>query len=837
MGDTINSALHVSILKSLKTTLINQAEGEKWYDFSIGNEKLLDVSKIKKESTAEKAEEIAGLYLKIDTEIFESKQSNKSEAKWLATVFKEGTQADKMSAVQLKVVSSPVHSLGYMNSLIDVVQKKALRESSNVLKVLVELFENELLPPDRKLVPFNQRPFYEIKEQFKQDSQKDEFLRLVKRLILWKFESDLKKCYEKFIRALESLSGTAVEGVAEQACIAMANLLTSRSEQEKFLLESLVNKLGHPNHKIGPYVAHLLEKLAQKHPNMRSIIIGEVDRLIFRKNISEKAQFYGIHFLSRILLNAGESELAVKLLKIYFNLFKILIGKEQKNHKILVLVFIGTNRALPYAKEKSSDLSKEVDSLYNIVHTSEKLQISLSALKLLFQLLNFNEGLSDRFYSAFYRKLNDVHSSPHDQQLFDLLLKVLKHDTVDGRMRAFLKRLFQLALAGPPSFAAASLLLCSKLLQERPKFKLTADLVTHQFKADPEIVKKFESDSEEEHYEDVKMEVDGEAPKKGLKNLNEEKPDVKNAQENGHEELKGWVHRNAKKAQKSQPNNRAMARNPLFCTNASLEPELHLLSKHYHPSVAVFAQNILSGTSINYSGDPLIDFTTMRFLDRFSFKNPKVNDTKSHDPFNKNYTPQGVKKLAPTSQEYVSKRIEEIPIDERYLHRFATMKFTKKLAKDNKKDKKLKEDDDFDDVASINSDEFDLIMDQFEPGERNEEFEVDFAQELSQPKPSKKDKKKKRKTTEDDEEDMDMEDDEDEEDMEDEDVEFSGDDDSEMEDEEGFSDEEEEGSDFDMDEDEEDLDEVDFENDSEEEAPKKKKIAKPKGFKPRKYKK
>ena len=58
----------------------------------------------------------------------------------------------------------------------------------------------------------------------------------------------------------------------------------------------------------------------------------------------------------------------------------------------------------------------------------------------------------------------------------------------------------------------------------------------------------------------------------------------------------------------------------------------------------------------------------------------------------------------------MSKRIEEIPIDERYLHRFATMKFTKKLAKDNKKDKKLKEEDDFDDVASINSDEFDLIM-------------------------------------------------------------------------------------------------------------------------------
>lgn len=43
-------------------------------------------------------------------------------------------------------------------------------------------------------------------------------------------------------------------------------------------------------------------------------------------------------------------------------------------------------------------------------------------------------------------------------------------------------------------------------------------------------------------------------------------------------------------------------------------------------------------------------------------------------------------------------------MDERYLHRFASMRLGKKTAE--KKD----DDVDFDDTASVNSDEFDLIM-------------------------------------------------------------------------------------------------------------------------------
>lgn len=54
------------------------------------------------------------------------------------------------------------------------------------------------------------------------------------------------------------------------------------------------------------------------------------------------------------------------------------------------------------------------------------------------------------------------------------------------------------------------------------------------------------------------------------------------------------------------------------------------LSEHFHPSVALFAKTILQGNYIQYSGDPLQDFTLMRFLDRFVYRNPKPHKGKEN---------------------------------------------------------------------------------------------------------------------------------------------------------------------------------------------------------------
>ena len=78
------------------------------------------------------------------------------------------------------------------------------------------------------------------------------------------------------------------------------------------------------------------------------------------------------------------------------------------------------------------------------------------------------------------------------------------------------------------------------------------------------------------------------------------------------------------------------------------------MATHFHPSVANFAGCILDGSGVKYSGDPIQDFTIMRFLDRFVFRNPKkdTGDSKSSSIFNKRnqYKAKGVKSLAPDSK-------------------------------------------------------------------------------------------------------------------------------------------------------------------------------------------
>ena len=89
----------------------------------------------------------------------------------------------------------------------------------------------------------------------------------------------------------------------------------------------------------------------------------------------------------------------------------------------------------------------------------------------------------------------------------------------------------------------------------------------------------------------------------------------------------------------------------------------------------------MEGSDIKYNGDPLQDFTTMRFLDRFVFRNPKKTDLKSGSSvFNKRnqYRAKGIKSLAPDSKEYLSKDLEQIPIGNvQFLIDFMTVLYTR----------------------------------------------------------------------------------------------------------------------------------------------------------------
>lgn len=153
------------------------------------------------------------------------------------------------------------------------------------------------------------------------------------------------------------------------------------------------------------------------------------------------------------------------------------------------------------------------------------------------------------------------------------------------------------------------------------------------------------------------------------------KPDVDelNASQNG---TSSWYHaKNVSVKKEKLPTTKynPWARNPLygggeFCAYT----ELYSLKNHFHPTVALYATNIINEHIIKYSGDPLNDFTLIRFLDRFVFKNPKKPEEKAgiHPTLAKRkmYKPKGIKLVPVFSEGYVKERAENIPVDEIFLH-------------------------------------------------------------------------------------------------------------------------------------------------------------------------
>ena len=157
-------------------------------------------------------------------------------------------------------------------------------------------------------------------------------------------------------------------------------------------------------------------------------------------------------------------------------------------------------------------------------------------------------------------------------------------------------------------------------------------------------------------------------------------------------------------------------------------------------AAALFASNLLAGDPISYSGDPLGDFTLVRFLDRFVFRNPKQNPEKNK-PLTvlgkRNiYRPSGIKAVAPDSADFRNRDLENVPKDEVFLYKYFNEKIERKGEKVD------------DDKVSVTSEEFNDYLDKMSGG-RQADFDdedIDFAGGLEE------EGAKKRKAGDDDEE-------------------------------------------------------------------------------------
>ncbi|KAK9290330.1 hypothetical protein L1049_008497 [Liquidambar formosana] len=554
--------------------------------------------------------------------------------KLLSADQKQLTVADRVLSCSISLGENPIANLKSLDKLLGLVTSKVgKRHAFMCFEALKELFKSSLLP-DRKLKVLLQRPLNNISESKDGNSL----------LLFWYWEECLKLRYKSFIIALEEASRDVLPELKDKALKTIYLLLDKKSEQESRLLSALVNKLGDPANKGASSAIYHLSNLLSANPDLKAVVIDEVDSFLFRPHLGLRAKYNAVNFLSQFDLSHKEDgpKLAKRLIDVYFALFKVLISeagagsKMEKSRKagdgkasssfkeckvksptefhveldsrLLSALLTGVNRAFPFVSTNETDDVIEVQTpmLFQLVH-SKNFNVGVQALMLLDKISSKNQIVSNRFYRALYSKLllPAAMNTSKEEMFIGLLQRAMKSDISLKRVAAFSKRLLQASTETHSHFsqsACAYLLLVSEVLKARPPLW--------------NMVLQNEYDDEDlEHFKDIEEETDNKpitAPEKqrsydGL---------VRNSNIDGHKSQVSTL--------KLPGGYNPRHREPSFCNaNRVSWWELRVLASHVHPSVATMARTLLCGVNIVYNGNPLNDLSLTAFLDKFMEKKPK----------------------------------------------------------------------------------------------------------------------------------------------------------------------------------------------------------------------
>ncbi|XP_074288281.1 protein SLOW WALKER 2 [Silene latifolia] len=660
-----------------------------WYmDQSELEDKVLGVGEARKKieirdaeewkKTVSKKKELGERLLAQYIVDYEGSRGQTGDIKMLIATQKSGTAVDKVSAYSVLIGDNPIANMRSLDALLALVTSKVgKRHALTAFDALKELFVESLLP-DRKLKTLFQQPLNHLPENKDGHSL----------LLFWYWEDCLKSRYERFVSALEEGSKDMLRILKDKSLKTMYALLKSKSEQERRLLKALVNKLGDPDNKAASNADFYLTNLLSDHPNMKIVVIDEVDSFLFRPHLGLRSKYHAINFLSQIRLSHHRDgpKVAKRLVDVYFALFKVLVSgtgddpkveksKEKKkssakdnkgkdaseshvelDSRLLSALLTGVNRAFPFVSGDEADEVVDVQTpvLFRLVH-SQNFNVGIQALMLLDKISSKNQVVSDRFYRALYAKLllPAALNTSKAEMFIGVLLRAMKNDINVKRVAAFAKRVLQVALQQPPQYACGCLFLLSEVLKGRPPLWNMA-------------IQNEAADDDLEHFEDVLDDSEDE-PRKGAKileitNVDEGRSNALNSDGNSSEDDEAFsasseedisdedgdfVMKSVDKplessstkladhsGNKLQPSKKHLLpdgydprhREPSFC-NADRTGwwELTVLASHAHPSVSTMARTLLSGATIVYNGNPLNDLTLTAFLDKFMEKKPKLS--------------------------------------------------------------------------------------------------------------------------------------------------------------------------------------------------------------------
>lgn len=408
---------------------------------------------------------------------------------------------------------------------------------------------NALLPPNRKLISFALRgaDWKSLKKNDSVDkSTKDQIY------AYWHIETVIKDQYSEFLRNVQGAIQGTQDSKKGQAIICSAKLLSYAPEKEQMLLSMVVNKLGDPSRVVASKALHQLIDVSHKHPAMCGVMTNETEKILFRNNITDHAQHFALCFLSQLAPHSNV-EVCTKLVNICMSFFKIVVNKGQVNSRIMQAILLCLKHSITdvireNAKNPGTDsglLSKDTqDTIYRLVHFAD-IKVSLQTLALLLQIVTAlgDSQQSNRFYNALYKKIFDpeiVTCSPKFSALFlHIVHRAIHFDRNKSRAQAFIKRLLQAALYFPANITCGCLIIINKLVKTRSEL--------NRIESPPIKAEAVES--------------------------NENECDDKNHPKSAYD-----------------PMNRVAE---FAGAQYAIRSELIALTHHYHPSVRVFAQDLI----------------------------------------------------------------------------------------------------------------------------------------------------------------------------------------------------------------------------------------------------
>ncbi|KAF7258637.1 hypothetical protein EG68_06168 [Paragonimus skrjabini miyazakii] len=663
--------------------------------------------------------------LEISSDIFSKIMRSESIAtrEWISAALRSSTGQDRIFATAYLVSTYPMHSLRHLDSLISLISPAKQRYCIRTIDVVYQLFERSLLPKQRQLIPFALRPTNSSKLM---NSDRDECL------CLWLFEDELKARYLRFITTLERLlMADTVESFKRKSLNVLGELALNFSENRELILRIIINKLGDRSRVFASSVIHKLRTIIAKRPQVTGVVIQEVRSFLFRPNLLERAKYYAIVFLSCMQLrrntskstsDKANSDIAVSLIKVYAAFFHLAVKAEEVPEKLVTVLLSGLSRAAPYVPEdRFAELLQEINDIFRLVHTSS-FNVSLQALAVLFQLTLHRTEIRDRYYQALYRKLRDsslLHSS-HGPTLLHLLFRSMLADADVERSAAYAQRLLQLCVLHPePGFVVGVLILLSKVQATKKQIIVSsqASVISQTDRPDTQ-----DSDDEDERFEDA-SESDSDIPVPSPK----VPPPLSQSPEPS---LTSWDHRQLLSSKGSRkatakihgtscsfmtynPN----AREPLFARAGGYPSwSLVLLTSHAHPTVSLFAKQLLQQEPIVYTGNPFSDFSSLHFLDRFAYKKPKVNKkSKSAIPPGRVLQRQegvgsGSRAFPVNSAAFRQLSADRVAADEQFFHTYFNFLDSHVGIKPKKRSAADESD------QSVSDDEFDNYLEKYEKG-------------------------------------------------------------------------------------------------------------------------